>query len=63
MKTELYQDEKTGLYLERQVKMEKRERMTLNEWRAYYADAEFTEEEFIEFCTKFRRPPDAWRRT
>ena len=56
---ELYQDEKTGLWLEREVKIEKRERMTRDEWRAWYAVEEITEEEFRNEYAQYRRPLDA----
>lgn len=59
MKTELYQDEKTGIWLEREVKFEKRERMTRAEWRAYFSDEEISEEEFRDEYTKYKRPLDA----
>lgn len=58
-KKELYQDEKTGLWLEREVKFEKRERMTREEWRAWFGIEEITEEEFKNEYRQYRRPLDA----
>ena len=56
---ELYQDEKTGLWLEREVKIEKRERMRRDEWRAYFADEEISEDEFRNEYARYKRPLDA----
>lgn len=58
-KKELYQDEKTGLWLEREAKFEKRETMTREEWRAWFAIEEITEEEFKNEYRQYRRPLDA----
>lgn len=58
-KRELYLDEKTGLWLERDLKVEKRERMSRDEWRAWYASEEITEEQFREEYARYRRPLDS----
>ena len=58
-KRELYLDEKTGLWLERDLQVEKRERMTRDEWRAWYAAEEITEEQFRDEYARYRRPLDA----
>jgi len=58
-KKEIYQDEKTGLYLEREVKFEKREKMSRQEWRCYFADEEISEQEFRDEYAKYKRPLDA----
>lgn len=56
---ELYLDEKTGLYLEREIKFEKKERATRDYWRAYFAQEEISEEEFREEYSKYKRPLDS----
>lgn len=49
----------TGIWLEEEAPFEKRDKMTLDEWRAYYAQLEITEEEYLEMCLKYQRPLDA----
>jgi hypothetical protein len=58
-KRELVLDSATGLWLEKDVEFEKREKMTLQEWRVYYGLSEFTEEEFLEIAKNYRKWPDA----
>lgn len=58
-KKEIYQDEKTGLWLEREVKIEKKDKMTRQEWRCYFAEEEISEEEFRAEYSKYKRPLDA----
>jgi hypothetical protein len=56
---ELYQDEKTGLWLEREIKFEKKDKMTRDEWRAYFAQEEISEQEFRDEYSKYKRPLDS----
>lgn len=58
-KRELVLDEATGLWLEKDVEFVKRERMTREEWRAWHALEEITEDQFKEEYKIYRRPLDA----
>ena len=49
-KKELYQDEATGLWLEREVQFEKRERMTRREWAVWFDQEEIDEQSYIQEC-------------
>lgn len=49
-KKELYQDEATGIWLEREVKFEKRDRMTRREWAIWFDMEEIDEQSYIQEC-------------
>lgn len=49
-KKELYQDEATGLWLERDIKFEKRETMTRREWAVWFDMEEIDEQTYIKEC-------------
>jgi uncharacterized membrane protein len=49
----------SGLWVEDDSPMEKPERATRDEWRAYFAQEEITEEEFRREYEVYRRPLDA----
>ena len=48
-----------GILIEEEVKFEKLEFMTRDQWRAYFAQEEITEEQFKEEYTKYKRPLDS----
>ena len=47
---EIYLDEKTGLYLERDVEFIKRDRMTRREWAIWFDLEEIDEDSYIREC-------------
>jgi len=48
-----------GILIEEEFKFEKRDKMTREEWRAYFSQEEISEDEFKAEYAKYRRPLDA----
>lgn len=48
-----------GILIEEEIKFEKREQMTRDEWRAYFAQEEITEEQFRDEYCIYKRPLDS----